>query len=291
MKDFDVIIIDFNQVLFASFFAAVKQHTNIEIKLPMVRHMTMNMLGGIRRRFKDHEVIIASDSMTNWRREYFPHYKGRRRAMRDQSDVDWPAIYAAMDVVRHEISENFPYTHIQVNDCEADDIIGAIVHNQYKGTTNDEKTIIISGDKDFKQLQVYEGVTQYDPIKKRTFDLSPTEAKEFLFDHIIRGDKDDDIPNVLSDDDTFMTEDKRQMSLTKKRIETLQDIQNDPNHKYYRNWCRNQTLIDLEFTPENLQREILSAFHEGSAVSDRSKLYTYFVDKRLSSLLENINDF
>ena len=279
-----MIIVDFKQVLFATFFAAVKQHTNAVIELPVIRTMSLNMLRNIRKKFPDHDVVVASDSVSNWRRDYFPNYKARRRIKRSDSDVDWTSIFESMDVVRQEISENFPYTHIQIEGCEADDIIGTIVHH-----TKVSPVIIISADKDFKQLQTYSNVTQYDHIKGRW--IKAENPYELLHEHILRGDVDDDVPNILSEDDTFVVDGKRQVPLTKKRIEMLQNVQNDENHKYYRNWIRNKTLIDLSMTPEHLRNKIIEAFEKGPMVKDRSKLYGYITKNRLSSLLENINDF
>ncbi len=289
-----MIIIDFNQVVFATFFAAVRQHTNVAIEVPMVRHMTLNMLRAIRQRFKLHDVVIASDSVNNWRKDYFPHYKARRKQSREQTDVDWGALFNSLDTIRHELHENFPYTFIQVDGCEADDVIGTIVFNRharefFMETVDNSETIIISADKDFKQLQRYNGVSQYDPINKRW--IKEDNAEETLFDHILRGDKDDDIPNVLSDDDTFIVEGKRQNSMTKKRIEMLQAVQSDENHKYYRNYIRNKTLIDLTMTPEKYKKEIVKFFLIGPRTNDKSKLYSYMVKHRLSALLEHLDQF
>lgn len=290
-----MIIIDFNQVVLASFFAAVKQHTNIAIETSMVRRMTLNSMLGILRKFKNHEVVIASDSRQTWRLEYFPHYKATRKANREESDVNWADIYSSLNTIREELQEHFPYTFIQVDGCEGDDIIGTLCLNLHEGrdfTTGDlnSETIIVSRDKDFKQLQRYPQVSQYDSVNNKW--LKESDGASFLEDHIIRGDRDDGIPNILSDDDTFVDPNKRQGRMTQKRFDELWGcIQDDPNHKYYRNYIRNKTLIDLTMTPENLQREIMKIFHDGPLVKDKSKLMPYMAKHRLSSLLEHLNDF
>jgi len=285
-----MILVDFNQVLFATFFSAVKSHTNLAIEEPMVRHMTLNMLRNIRTKFRDDtNFVICSDSVHNWRKDYFPFYKARRANNRSQSDVDWNAIYQSMDRIRAEIRDNFPYTYIQIDGCEADDIIGVLC-SEFDPSTSKDGVVIVSGDKDFKQLQRFSFVQQYDPVKKRM--LRPDcDPAEFLREHILRGDADDDIPNILSDGDTFMVDGKRQVPMTKKRLEALKDIQNDENHKYYQNWVRNKTLIDLTMTPEHLREQILEALRQGPKVPDRSNLIEYMKKHNLSNLLENLNDF
>ena len=50
-----------------------------------------------------------------------------------------------------------------------------------------EDILILSGDKDFIQLQKFENVKQYSPTtKKYVDDLDP---KQYVFEHIIKGDK------------------------------------------------------------------------------------------------------
>jgi hypothetical protein len=282
-----MILIDFNQVLFATFFGAVKQHTNVEIQESVMRTMTLNMIREIRKRFPhDDNIVICSDSTHNWRKEYFPHYKHRRNRRRQASDVDWTSIYQSMDKIRDEICDNFPYTYIQVEGCEADDIIGTLCC--YAFSSDDiEKVTIISGDKDFMQLHRKGLVEQYDVQHKK---ITCDDPVAYLTSHILKGDSNDDIPNVLSDDNVFL-EGRRQNRLTKKRKEEISDIQNNQNHKYYRNWMRNMTLIDLSKTPEHLARKIVDLYKRGPVTPNRSKLWTYFTKNRLVSLLENIDDF
>ena len=56
-----------------------------------------------------------------------------------------------------EIKENFPWKMMQVEGCEFDDIIAVLT----KHYAPHEEVIIISGDKDFQQLQKYPSVTQW----------------------------------------------------------------------------------------------------------------------------------
>ena len=55
--------------------------------------------------------------------------------------------------------ENLPYKMIEVYGAEADDIIATLCKH-----FQDEKIMIVSGDKDFIQLQTYPNVKQYSPI-------------------------------------------------------------------------------------------------------------------------------
>ena len=76
--------------------------------------------------------------------------------------------------------------------------------------------MIISGDKDFIQLQKYENVSQYSPILKKM--VNGHNPDTYIKEHILKGDSSDGVANVLSPDHTFV-EGLRQRPLSKKKIE------------------------------------------------------------------------
>jgi 5'-3' exonuclease len=164
------ILMDFNQVILASLFQAVGNHTNIDIDENVIRHMFLNSVRMNRKKFNQEygEIIICADGKNTWRRDAYPYYKANRKKTRDKSDLDWNKVFNIMNVIRDEMREFFPYKVIHIDHCEADDIIGTIIHSE--GTemnTGAEKYLVLSADKDFIQLQTYANVDQYDPIRKR----------------------------------------------------------------------------------------------------------------------------
>ena len=96
------------------------------------------------------------------------------------------------------------------------------------------------------------------------------------------------MPNILSEDDIFVTGEK-QKPMTKKRIE---EFSNKNNHTDYisKNWSRNENLIDLTKIPKVYEDAIINSFRSYK-INDRSKLLTYFIENKLKSLMENIGDF
>ena len=152
------------------------------------------------------------------------------------------------------------------------------------------KTLILSGDKDFIQLQKYRNVTQYSPITKKF--VNGEDPVQYLKEHILRGDASDGIPNVLSPDNTFV-DGLRQRPLGKKKVaawadNNIHDVL--PNDETVRNYQRNETLIDLTKSPDELYLKILEEYHNAPE-GDRSKLLNYFIQKRLNNLTESIGDF
>jgi hypothetical protein len=57
-----------------------------------------------------------------------------------------------------------------------------------------------------------------------------------------------------------------------------------------RNYQRNEKLIDLSKSPDDLFMDIIKEYQKTSE-GDRSKLLNYFIEKRLTEHLENIGDF
>jgi 5'-3' exonuclease len=230
------------------------------------------------------ELVLCYDSKHYWRRDYFPEYKHNRRKSREASSQDWDAIFSCLNTIKDEIKTIMPYKSVEVYGAEADDII-AILCSEYA-----EEIMILSGDKDFIQLQRFPNVKQYSPITKKM--INGEDPVRYAKEHIFRGDTSDGVPNVLSPDNTFV-DGLRQKPMTKKKISSWIDHDfNDvaPNDEVKRNYQRNLKLIDLTYVPEELSSEILETYRS-SPSGDRSQLLNYFIQKRLSNLTESIGEF
>jgi 5'-3' exonuclease len=287
-----MIIVDFNQVMISNLMMQLGNHTNIPLEEGLFRHMVINSIRSYKQKFGHEygEIIIACDDKDYWRKQVFPYYKANRKKTRDQSEINWSLVFNTFNKIKQEIKEYFPYRVIQVDHAEADDIIATLVHNYGRElvTPADEKILILSGDKDFVQLQTYANVSQYDPVRKKW--ISHNDPKKFLLEHILKGDSGDGIPNVLSDDDTFVSN-KRQKPLTQKKID---HIYNDGivllDHKADRNFMRNKQLVDLSMVPESISQLIMDKYLS-EANKGRDKLFNYFIKFKLKNLMENVSEF
>ena len=283
-----MIIVDLSQVMISNLMVQLGNHTNTEIEEELLRHMILNSIRSYNQKFKNEygEMIIACDASNNWRRQIFPYYKANRRKNREKSELNWTHIFDTLSKVREELKEYFPYRVIQIDGAEADDIIGTLV-DKFGNTS--EKILIMSGYKDFVQLQRYMNVKQYDPVQKRW--RITNDPDRFVKEHIMRGDPGDGVPNFLSADNTFVVG-ARQKPLSQKKMDAW--IHMDPrefcDENMLRGYMRNQQLVDLTFVPENLRVQVLTEY-ETQAGKGRSKLFNYFIEKRLKNLLESINEF
>jgi len=286
-----MIIIDMNQIAVANLMMNLNMNKSKEVDENMVRHMILNSIRMYRQEYKQEygEPVLTWDSKHSWRKDYFPQYKAGRRKGREKSSLDWDKIFTVLNNIKQEIKENLPYKNLEVYGAEADDIIGVLIKDPKKWFT--EKRMIISGDKDFIQLQKYPFVQQWSPITKKT--INGYDPNVYIQEHILKGDTSDGIPNVLSPDNTF-TDGLRQRPLSRKKIETWvgENTKNIPswNDEVKRNYQRNSMLIDLSNTPDDIETKILEDYKNAPS-GNRKKLLNYFIKNRLKTLTESIGEF
>ena len=276
-----MILLDFTQTIIANLMMQLKMNKG-EMSEDMLRHMILNSVRMYQKKYAPEygELVLCTDASHTWRKDFYPLYKANRKKNRDASDLDWGQLFATLQVIKEELRDNFPYRYMYVEQCEADDIIAIIT----KHAT--EPVMIVSGDKDFQQLHKYDYVKQWSPNVNKLIHCE--DPDRFLKEHILTGDKSDGIPNILSNDNCF-AEGIRQTPLRKgvKDSYLRMAIQNDD--KYYRNYLRNQTLIDLEFIPQEIEDNILEEYSNTAPV--RGKVFDYLRVHRLNELLNHVEDF
>ena len=286
-----MILIDMNQVCISNLMMQIGSKRQNDVDENLVRHMVLNSVRMYRSRFSEEfgELVLCYDSKKYWRRDYFPNYKSNRKKDREASGLDWNLIFETLNNIRDEIKEHFPYKVLEVEGAEADDCIATIVDYVSKTPTAYEKVLILSGDKDFIQLQKHNFVKQFSPVLKKF--VNGQDPHLYIREHILKGDRSDGIPNFLSADDTFVNE-LRQKPLAKKKIATWVELEPEDfcTEEMMRNYQRNKTLIDLECIPVVLKEQILIDYLK-PPVGDRSKLLNYFISKRLKNLMNDIGDF
>ena len=283
-----MILLDYNQIALSNI---IVQKLNDE---DMIRHMILNSIRMYNKKYRGEygQMVICADGMNTWRREYFPEYKANRRKGRSEdTGTDWKEIFRILNLVREEIAENLPYKVLHMEGCEADDIIGTLAMNTQEFGQH-EPVIIISSDKDFIQLQRFKNIKQFSPIqKKQVLDENPVT---YLWNHIFRGDSGDGIPNVLSNDDTFITEGAKQTPLRQTRIDDwiqgAENLRHLMPEELYRNYQRNKKLIDLTEIPEGIQKSIINNYDE-QKLPMRMKVLNYLIKKRCKLLIEVVEEF
>ena len=280
-----MILLDFSQTMIGSFMAMGKG--NVVVEEDLLRHTVLNT---IRQYKQTHRhiydsgmggLVICCDSAKNWRKDSFPEYKANRKKKREDDTTDWKSLFQFLDEMIEDLRNYFPYKVMRVERAEADDIIAVL--NEYVATN---PTLIISSDKDFIQLQKYDGVQQWSPLTK---DFVKGDPEASLWEKLVKGDTGDGVPNILSSDDTFITEGKRQRPITTKKLELWKEDRSRWTEEMHRNFHRNETMVDLSKTPESIRINITNQYRQQTPKHGR--LMEYFVDKRLKNLMEHISEF
>mgnify|MGYP001142191967 FL=1 len=293
-----MIIIDYNQTFISNFMAETRGRPDVDVNVDLLRHMILNQIRNYRKRFSNEygEVVIACDNRHYWRRDVYPYYKAARKKARDSSGHDWSSIFDALHMIRSELDEFMPYPVLDIDGAEADDVIGALAEYSQSSKTGvlfeeAEAVIIISGDHDFQQLQKFPNVAQYSPMKKKMVTLTESPA-EVLLEHIITGDKGDGVPNILSADDTFVTEGKRQKPIRKTLLAEWKKMKPEEfiNGEMAAGYVRNKQLVDLSMTPQSIKDDVISSY-EKQLEKGRSELLNYFIKYRLKNMIEVAEDF
>jgi hypothetical protein len=282
-----MIIFDYNQVAISSLMEQIGSSKK-PVEENLVRHMILNVIRTYVKKFKEThgpEVVIACDNRNYWRREYFPQYKASRKKARDSSGHDWNSIFECLHKIKEELKNYSPYKVIDVDTAEADDIIATLTILK----SANEKVMILSSDKDFAQLQKYPNVQQYSPILKK-FINEPLPAVQ-LKQMIIRGDKGDGVPNILTQDNVFI-EGGRQKPITEAKI--INWLNQKPEEfctdDMLRNYKRNELLIDLTKIPEALQKSIIDT-SDAATGHTKQHFMNYMIANKLKNLLEVIDEF
>ncbi len=265
---------------------------SMELSEDLVRHMVLNSLRGHNKKFRKEygEMVIACDSKNVWRRQIFPNYKAGRKANRAKSEHDWDAIFSMLHNIKDEIRNFLPYKVIEIETAEADDIIATLVNRLQRmtGPNHAKRVLILSGDKDFIQLH-NDNIRQYNPVLSK-FVGKGEEPSIYIKEHILKGDRSDGVPNILSDDNVFI-EGRRQRPLSKKKIEAwVNQVFMTFTEEEQKNYNRNRRLIDLSCIPPELEAKIINEFNDVK-VASRDKILNYFITKKLKTLIEVIDEF
>jgi 5'-3' exonuclease len=293
-----MIVVDFNQTAISNLMMEVGGRNDVEIQVPLLRHMILNSIRSYKQKFgKEYgELVIACDNQNYWRREYFQYYKAGRKKAREDSGFDWKKIFEALNLIRSEIDVFFPYKVINVDGAEADDIIAVLAEWSQTNDTNNllfedpKPFLVLSGDHDFIQLQKYSNVKQFSPVQKKYVkpDISP---EKYIFEHIIRGDKGDGVPNVLSADDSIVNN-VRQKPIRQDKIDVwYKDFETMPKDAdFIKNYERNKKLVSFESIPDKIKNAIINSYVE-KPQKDKSKLLNFFIEHKMKNMLELIEEF
>lgn len=271
-----VLIIDFSQIAHAAFWKATSMN-----KLNMFHYLVLLSIKTLKEKFKPKEIILAMDSRNSWRKQTYKNYKYNRN-----KDAD---VFDYINSIQEDLMKYFSFTIFKIEEAEADDIIALYVEK-----TTDKEIIIISGDKDFKQLLKYDYVKIYDPKNKKIIECENPDYE--LQNLILSGDKIDGIPNIFSPLESIK-KGKRQNPFGKTKVNEayekginnfLHEYENKIQEKYDLSvkdrYDFNKKMIELNSSV--IPKKIVDKFQnvENLGKGNKDLIKRYFENKKINSL-------
>jgi len=297
-----MILIDYSQVALSGILTFQRELKGNEEEVKnLIRHVTLSTIKSFKKKYGHEygEVVICCDGRKYWRRDVFEHYKAGRKKARDASDLDWTLIFDTLSEMREDLAKYFPYRVLHIDRCEADDIIAVMTkwaqENQLvtEGLVEEsQKILILSSDKDFKQLQLYPNVKQWSPMQKKYVTATKQEIRDYTIEHIVKGDAGDGVPNILSKDDVFVSGERQKPMSAKRLAEFIEKgIDACRSDEEKRNWARNETLVSFTKIPDDVTQSVISAYMNNKPTGDKMAIMNYLIEKRCRLLLDELEEF
>jgi hypothetical protein len=297
-----MILIDYSQVALSAIltFQRELKGTPAEIK-NLIRHVTLSTIKSYKKKYgKEYgQIVVCCDGRKYWRRDYFEYYKGMRKANREKSDLDWGLIFDTLSEMRDDLAKHFPYKVMHIERAEADDIIAVLTKYAQENELVQEglveepqKVLILSSDKDFKQLHVYPTVKQWSPMQKKYVSATKKEIQEYIIEHIVKGDAGDGVPNILSKDDVFMRGERQKPMSAKRLAEFIEKgVDACRSDEEKRNWHRNAVLVNFDNIPPDVEETIVVSYISSKPTGDKMSIMNYLMKHQCRLLLNELEDF
>jgi 5'-3' exonuclease len=294
--------------------------------IDMYYHLMFKSLISIKKlaSVKSNKVVLCIDG-NSWRKKFYPAYKAHRKAKRDkEKDIfDWTEFFKVTDELLRILEVTTKIRILRSNGAEGDDSIFVLSEHLSKKNIN---SIIVSSDKDIKQVLRQRHVQMYDPIKKEYIVDYDTKS---LLHHVILGDSGDNIPSIKEGteyDAAFLkhlktsgihlsnVEDVEKLEVfgevlgnytgklvyKKARFGTvgaqkIVDASNirevlRENKLYLKNFRRNRKLIDMRKIPYDIKQDIIRVFDEHEErKNDLFTLQDWLVSHKCKDVLKNVS--
>lgn len=300
-----MILIDYSQIAIACVFQFLDDMKKSEEEVEnILRHVILTSIKSLKKQFnrENSEIVIAIDKKSGagyWRHDLFPEYKFGRKNKADDG-IDWQMVHRVKNKIKDEIKENLPWKVIEVPRLEADDIIAIMVRYSQDNLTYtnglEEELVsimIVSSDSDLFQLHKYSNVRQWSGQQKKQVGPRATRenATELLLRKIAKGESGDGIPSILSPDNAFSDKirqkpfkEARVLEFIEKKIDAC--VTDEERTRY----IRNRTLIDLDYTPKDLQDLAIVEYNK-KPKGTKMKTYEYLARKKCKLLMEDVDQF
>jgi 5'-3' exonuclease len=270
-----ILFLDFNNLTIRGLLQDPTMFSNPNPEFSQHKHVLLGMIFSNIEKFEPDEVICAVDDQRNWRKKVYSEYKANRKEKRDKDVFPWDKYYEHINSFTEGIKQNFPLKFLQVPYAEADDTI-AVLANHFTDSSN----IIVTTDSDYIQLLHRKNNRIWNPLKKVWLD--DKDPLKTLHIKIISGDGGDNVPGIKP-----RVGPKTAIKLIDTgNLETL--LKEDEYRLAYE---RNRRLIDWNYIPDALKKEILRRYDTLPPLNDFNSMNVlrFFIEHGMRYHTQNIN--
>ena len=337
------LILDFSPILYSNFISASMEMTRNGYKadpetgklsldnkdyVSIIKYKVFEELSQLKTLFKADEIVIAADNSKGgyWRKDVYPIYKGQRKKGRDESNLDWNAVFTVFDDIKDIINSMTTFKLIDIPRVEGDDVM--FVLSEYLSRLG-TPVILHSVDHDTVYNLKNPGVTWWRHVKTAKKpgayqDVEPGEILNLELGHIIQGDAGDNIKNiksfsVFSKKFKDMYPNRTELEVYHKRFEldeifektynesaykhpryglktfmrskkTIDELLNE-NEIYKMNYLMNRTIALPEGIPQDISSNIIEAYNTVPTIKKTQKLQEFFMNEGCFELIGSLNHF
>jgi 5'-3' exonuclease len=190
-----IICVDGGNVMHRAIFSSMSNPDTVPSTYTYLR-----MIVGYLKRLEvtlDDKVIIAQDYGRSWRKGLDHNYKAQRKAVREERKPQewWKEQYESFDKLYEKLEVAVNWHFVRVWGSEADDI-ASVIPRYYK----DNECILISSDRDWEMLKIFDNVQIWSPITKK-YKTIPAPMKVLM--EKINGDVSDNLLTKPSSEAEF----------------------------------------------------------------------------------------
>lgn len=267
------LVLDITNLLYRTFYTH-KTEDDVTVA-GLAAHSALITINKYFKQFKPHKIIMCFDRKS-WRKDYtasdkcisgFPYKGTRRQKQTPKEKAKYELFLQHIDDFESMIRDRTSIITLAGDGLEADDLIAGVI--QTLGVSDNEaEFFIVSADKDMIQLLGYPNVRLINPAdgKDRTLDEWNGDAKLFMFEKCIRGDRGDNVmsarPRCKS------TRIMKAYTDDYERANLMMETWTDAHGKEFRVkdiFNENKLLMDLSSQPEDIQKSIVVTVLQGMA--------------------------
>lgn len=278
-----LVLIDGNSIAYRAFFALPLLNNDKGVYTNAVYGFTTMLLKVLEEEKPSHILVAFDAGKTTFRHKTYKEYKGGRQKTPPELSEQFAFI--------HELLDAFNISRYQLDQYEADDIIGTLAHS---AADNGINVKVISGDKDLLQLVsdkvsvalTRKGISEVDTYDPKALDEKyGLTAKQIIDLKALMGDPSDNIPGVPGVGEKTALKLLKEFATVEKVLDSIDEVSGKKlKEKLTDN--RDQALMSKELVTINQSAPLTITFEETEYDGyDAEKVVRLFKDLSFNSLL------